>query len=100
MRKFVNYKVRLCYLNAHGEPVFVFCFQFEFWIKTTNLKTFIETLLDDMARLTIEMHPLLTQEVLELLFAKSIYTVSEFIETDTKQLSNVMRFAMKARFVC
>lgn len=50
-----------------------------------------------MARLNTEMHPLLTSQILELLFAKNIYTVSEFIETDTKQLSHVMRFAMKAR---
>lgn len=49
-----------------------------------------------MSRLNKEMHSLLTEEVLELLFSKNIYTVLDFIEADTKQLSNIMRFAMKA----
>lgn len=49
-----------------------------------------------MARLSTEMHPLLTSEALEFLFAKNIYTVTEFIQTETKQLANIMRFTMKA----
>lgn len=49
-----------------------------------------------MSRLNTEMHQFLTQEVLELLFAKNIRTVPDFIETDTRQLSNITRLSMKA----
>lgn len=74
------------------------CVLFSIQIETNNFNcSFTTDLLHNMARLNTEMHPLLTPQVLELLFGRNIYTVSEFIETDTKQLSHVMRFAMKAR---
>lgn len=51
-----------------------------------------------MARLSTEMHSVFSKDVLQLLFSKNIYTVSDFIGTDTKQLANVMRVPLKVFF--
>lgn len=48
-----------------------------------------------MARLKPEMHPLLTGEVINFLFAKSIYTVVNFLQTEIKQVCYITNLVHK-----
>ncbi|KAF2882983.1 hypothetical protein ILUMI_23211 [Ignelater luminosus] len=48
-----------------------------------------------MARLKPEMHPLLTEEVINFLFGKNIYTVVNFLQTEIKQICCITNLAYK-----
>lgn len=48
-----------------------------------------------MARLTSNMHNLLTEEVLKALFSKNIFTVLNFLQTEIKQIGSITNLQYK-----
>ncbi|GJQ75802.1 hypothetical protein Trydic_g17872 [Trypoxylus dichotomus] len=48
-----------------------------------------------MSRLSTKIHPLLNESIIDNLFNKRIFTVTNFIETDIKQLTNITNLSYK-----
>lgn len=52
-----------------------------------------------MSRLSPNMHPILKSDVIELLNAKQIFTVLDFIKTDTKLIEKASRLTFRVGYI-